>query len=533
MGFVSDRRICALAIAFLLFSDGLLSLSQQPSGNAAALLAQGKQAEDRGEFPQALGDYEAALLADPNNAEVNFKIGLLKGQFGDFTGAAAAFQAALQTAPNFAKAHYNLGLTMVAASGNTPQWARALAEFRAALALQPDYAEARNMVGVGLLETGDPAKAIPQFRSALLLDPNSAAIHFNLGRALQASENSSEASTEYLTAIKIKGNYPEAENALGSLLFARGDYPAAATHFQAALAIDPDLEGAHYGLAKVLRSQGKSAEAKIELRQVSALTQRPSDAIRSSYLSNESLELAKKGDFAGGIQSAREALALQPENAIAHYNLGLLLADSGDLHSAMLELRKALSLAPLQCSFYLDLSRMQEKANDREAAIDSVRRAALLCPAKPALETRLKLLQASAVEKPAPSSSKALFPYGAPTDTATDHFAFATQLSKEGDLPGVIGELLRAVALQPRRSDLRYNLAVAYIQSGQYDKAELELRKVLRPSPDSVEAHLALGSLLLQNKDDVAAAQEFRRVLALQPGNQEAARLLSQCQESH
>jgi Flp pilus assembly protein TadD len=142
------------------------------------------------------------------------------------------------------------------------------------------------------------------------------------------------------------------------------------------------------------------------------------------------------------------------------------------------------------------------------------------------------LLQASVLEKPAPSASTAPFPYGAPADTETDHFAFATQLSKEGDLPGAIGELLRALSLQPRRSDIRYNLAVAYTQSGEYDKAELELRKVLLLSPDSVEAHIALGVLLLQSKDDVGATAEFRRVLALQPGNQEAARLLSQCQTS-
>jgi Flp pilus assembly protein TadD len=84
-------------------------------------------------------------------------------------------------------------------------------------------------------------------------------------------------------------------------------------------------------------------------------------------------------------------------------------------------------------------------------------------------------------------------------------------LSKEGDLPGAIGELLRALALQPRRSDIRHNLAIAYTQSGQYELAELALRKALPLSPDSVEARVALGVLLLQNKDDVGAAQEFRR----------------------
>ena len=536
MVFVADRRTWALAVALLLFSDTLQSFSLQPSSrNGASLLAQGKQAEARGEFPQALSDYEAALQSDPGNAEVNFRIGLLRGRSADFVGAAAAFRHALQTDPNFPEAHYNLGLTIVAESKNSPEWARALVEFRAALALLPDYPEALNMVCVVLLESGEPAMAISQFKSALLLNPNSAEVHFNLGRALENTGNASEAYTEYLAAVQHRNSYPKAEIALGRLLFTRREYEAAAGRFKAALVDDPDLEDAHYGLAQALRAEGKSAEAQVEFRQAAMLIQRQSDAIRSSHLSNESLELAKKGDFPGAIQSAREALVLEPENAIAHYNLGLLLADSGDLGSAILELRKAISLAPLESSFYVNLSRMQEKMKDREGAIDSLRQAVLLGPVDPELQARLKALQTastSSKQSQAPSARAIVFPYGAPTDTAADHFAFATQLSKEGDLPGVIGEVLRALTLQPSRSDIRYNLAVAYTQMGHYDRAELELRKVLLQSPDSVEAHVALGVLLLQGKDDVDAAAEFRQVLALQPGNQEAARLLSQCQAS-
>jgi tetratricopeptide (TPR) repeat protein len=535
MVFVPDRRTWALmAVALLLFSDAFQTLCQQPqSGNTAALLAQGKKAEAQGEFARALGDYQAALQSDPDNAEVNFRIGLLKGQNRDFAGAASAFRRALRTKPNFPEARYNLGLAIVAESKNSPDWRRALIEFRAALVLRPDYPEASNMAGVSMLETGEPAKAISQFKAALLFNPGSAEIHFNLGRSLEAAGDASQAYAEYLAAVQHRSAYPEAEDALGNLLFTRMEYVSAADRFQAALTADPDLEGAHYGLAKGLKSQGKSAEAQIEFRQASALLQRQSDAIRSSHLSNESLELARQGNFPSAIHSAREALELEPENGIAHYNLGLLLADSTDLSSAILELRKAISLEPLQSSFYTSLSRMQEKMGNREGAIDSLRQAVLLSPANPRLKAKLKALQAalpSAREGQLPSKSAVLFPNGAPSDTAADHFAFATRLSKEGDLPGAIGELLRALELEPVRGDIRYNLAIAYTETGEYDKAELELRKVLLRSPDAVEAHVALGIVLLQSKDDLGAAAEFRRGLALQPGNLEAARLLSQCQ---
>ena len=105
-------------------------------------------------------------------------------------------------------------------------------------------------------------------------------------------------------------------------------------------------------------------------------------------------------------------------------------------------------------------------------------------------------------------------------------------LSKEGDFLGAIGEMLRALSFEPGRSDIRYNLAVAETQIGQVDRAELELRTVLLQSPDSVEARVALGSLLFQNGDFANAEAEFRRVLALQPSNQLAAQLIKQCQVS-
>jgi tetratricopeptide (TPR) repeat protein len=149
MVFVPVRRAWLPAFFLLLFFGTLQGFSQQsPSVNAATRLMQGKQAEAQGEFALALSDYQVALASDPGNAEINFRIGLLKGRSADFAGAAAAFQRALQTNPGFAEAHYNLGLAIVAQSKNSPEWARALVEFRAALALRPEYPEALNMVGV-------------------------------------------------------------------------------------------------------------------------------------------------------------------------------------------------------------------------------------------------------------------------------------------------------------------------------------------------------------------------------------------------
>ncbi len=535
--FDRSRRMRFEALALLLCwsISGLQSQTPRTRSDVAQYVQLGSKAEEEGRLSEALADFRVALQMDPRNPQVNFKIGLLMGQSGNFAAAGMAFQKALESRPDFPEAHFNLGLTWIARSKNLPDWPKALREFDAALAQRPKYPEALNMAGVCLLESGNHEAAIERFKSALLLRPDAAAIHFNLGRAYEAAGNLPQAKEEYLKAVKLKSPYPEADVALGSLMLAKHDYSGAIAQFRAALIANPDLETAHYKMARALRMSGSEEESRVEFQQAAYLSQRLSDGIRASHLSNEALERAQHGDFPGAVQSAREAVALDPQNAIALYNLGLLLADSGDLNQAMLDLRKAISLSPLQSRFYASLARMQEKSDQPSRAIESLRRALRLDPGNSVLQSQLAALKGpgSSPSEVEAEEKENPFAYGAPSDTPDGHLAFATQLSKEGDLRGAIGELLRGLALQPGRNDIRYSLAVAYMGLGEYKRAEYELRKILLKSPESIETRLALGTALLQEHEQAYAAAEFRKVLASQPTNSDAIQLLSQCHEGH
>jgi tetratricopeptide (TPR) repeat protein len=392
------------------------------------------------------------------------------------------------------------------------------------------------MLAVGQIETGQAASAISVLQSALAVNPLSAELHFNDGRALESTGKLDEAAVEYAAALKLRNDYPDALIALGNLSLIHNDFQAASQHFKIALAGNPDLERAHFELAKALKALNQTREAQLEFQQASALIQRQSDAVMSSHLSNESLDLAKKGDFANAVQTARKALTLDPTNANAHDNLGLLLADTGDLRSGLLELRKAISLMPMRVSAYVDMARMQMRLNDRTAALVVMEKAAFLDARDRGVQKELATVR-EAMHTPTksevvPHNSDFAFLFGAPQDSPTGHFAFAVELRKEGDDAGAIGELQRALQLRPTEKESRYNLALVYQQIGDSRNAKLELLKILYASPDSVEAHLALGGLMLKEKEDADAVREFKQVLAIQPDNREAARLLAQTQAS-
>lgn len=512
------------------FSSARAAQIAPQSATTEVLLSKAAEAERNGMYMDALGDYQAAARAIPSDAAIFVRIGLVKGRAGDFEGAKQEFAHAIALDPASAEAHYNLGLALLGGTQQTSAWAQALEQFEAALRIRKNYPEATNMAGVCLLETGETGKAETLFRAALAEKPEVAGVHFNLGRTLEAEGNADAALAEYTSAAKLRQPNPEAEMAIANLLYGRNDFRAAAEHFEAVVAADPEVQEAYYKLAQALRQIGDARQASVELRQAAALIKTKSNAVMSSHLSNESLNQAKAGNLPGAIEDARKAVWLNPSNPAANYNLGLLLADSGRFEAALLQFRKAISLAPLTAAIYGSFARAEEKLGNVDAARAAMAKAIHLNPDDPALQARAHTLQAQLAAHPDSSSQSSLdFPWGAGTDTADGHLAFATQLSKEGDFLGAVGELIRATAMQPARSDLRYSLGVVRAQLGQLDEAELDFRKALRQTPTDPKVRSALGAVLFSAKKYADAAREYRSILAADPHNQDAARMLAHC----
>jgi tetratricopeptide (TPR) repeat protein len=287
-----------------------------------------------------------------------------------------------------------------------------------------------------------------------------------------------------------------------------------------ALRMNPDLADAHYALARALQTRKKTSDAKIEFDEAADLAQRQSDGIQSMQLSNESLALASKGDFAGATASLRRAVALKPDYGVPHYNLGLILADTGDMTGAIRELRIAIALLPGQAKPWFDLGRVFERQGDRKRAFEAFSWAAQLAPADAVMQSKLKSLETGAAPQgPFDSFVPAL---DIPNDTAADHFSAAEKLSRQGENVDAAGELLRALALAPAAIEARRSLAGAYQSLGDPERAILEYNKLLLVSPKDASAHVAFGKVLLNQGHAEQAANQFRAALTYQPDSSEA-----------
>ena len=84
----------------------------QPSQSLASLLAQGRDAFGRQEWPRAIDAFKKALVIDPNAPEAHAYMGLILSQAGHADGALLAFDRALARDANFPLALWGKGLVL-------------------------------------------------------------------------------------------------------------------------------------------------------------------------------------------------------------------------------------------------------------------------------------------------------------------------------------------------------------------------------------------------------------------------------------
>jgi tetratricopeptide (TPR) repeat protein len=138
----------------------------------------GNQFVENGQFEEAIGEYEAALAAEPDNVSVMINLGVAYYNTGQFQQAVTQYQRALDIAPDEADVHSNLAATYV----QVGDLETALQEYQAAVALQPDLAQAHFGLGVVYIELGENAQAIEALERFEELDTGQDSMATDLAR---------------------------------------------------------------------------------------------------------------------------------------------------------------------------------------------------------------------------------------------------------------------------------------------------------------------------------------------------------------
>jgi tetratricopeptide (TPR) repeat protein len=257
-----------------------------------------------GNLAEAEREYRACAAAEPGRVDVRSNLGAVLAKEGRYQEAIDQYRQALPGAGPWVAPSLRFNLAL--AYYKSAQIGQAVAEFETLHTLRPGDPNLALLLGDCYLRTGEFAKAVDLLARFDNPSGEQAAVDYVLGMALIRSGRIQEGQL-HVDRILRKGESAEGRLLLGSALFARRDYPRAVAEFARADALNPDLPSlqSYYGQA-----------------------------------------LLFTGDADGASTAFRKALAADPNDYDANYQLASILAHHGKTDEARPLLQRAALLRP-------------------------------------------------------------------------------------------------------------------------------------------------------------------------------------------
>lgn len=236
-----------------------------------------------------------------------------------------------------------------------------------------------------LLSGGDFRASAAVTRAILAQDPGNAIAAHLLGLALKDSGDLDEGERWVRLSVQLEPQRGEFHANLGNLLRKRQRYQPAQESYEAALQRLPDHRAARHGLALTLLDLNRYPDAEYHCRVL--LATHAQDAEAWVILG---MALAPQEHYGEAEAAYRQAIALDPHNAIAQHNLGALLVQLERPEARdHLDTAHKLGADGYEASF--NRGRASLNAGELDAAETDLSRATLLQPES--LEAQLALAQ--------------------------------------------------------------------------------------------------------------------------------------------
>ena len=380
-------------------------------------LEQGETLSEEGLFEEALGRFEQALAATPENPEVVEAVGRTLLNLDRLEEAEASFLDALELDPEWAGPR--MGLALVAIRRDEPF--RIVHHLERAIEADPDYPEAYVELGRYYGMMGESSLAKATFERWTRRYPEDADMLINAGLTLFDAADYAEALEFFEAAMYVAGD-PDGEQRSGARTFRAnaldmlGRYPEAVAAYEEVIDETPEWWEAHANLGICHARNGRMEDAESAFRQgledcpgspeirdelAAHLLSQEKDLDEALKLSEEAVALGRDElrhlytlgearlaaqDEAGAAEAYRGVLALDPSDPAAHLELGLLHERQGDVVKAEEHFMEALKEDPANPRALYSYASLYYTADDLETAEEILARAVAVDPAySPAL----------------------------------------------------------------------------------------------------------------------------------------------------
>ena len=263
-----------------------------------------------------------------------------------------------------------LGLCLFYASltaARNYEWSDPTVFYEKLVRVSPQSFQAHNNLGYLYEHRYLYDKAIGEYKKALEIQPDLIESRSNLANIYFRSGRFQEAKKEY-AIVELTGpgsKAGEVQNNIGAIYETEGSLDQALAKYQLALKLDPNLYFTYFNVARVyfMRKDYQAAARQIlaslgEFKPDPGGTERYPEVIRgylaslkdmncsASFYNNLGVKFAGSNFLEAAIPCFQRVLDLEPQNADAHFNLGLAHWKNGFKRRAIFEFKTALKLNP-------------------------------------------------------------------------------------------------------------------------------------------------------------------------------------------
>ena len=398
---------------------------------------------------QQIRDQYAAVQRDPRNADAYGALGRLLVAAEFYDAASTSFIDAQSLSPNDMRWPYYLA--HIERLRNQP--AKAAVLFERALQLQPDHVPSLVWLGAMQLVGGNVDAADAALNKALSLRPHEAATLYHAGR----------------------------------VALTKRDYRLAVERLNAALSAAPKATSIHYSLSLAYRGMGDVKNADAQLRLRGNVDPSPSDPLMdqvSGTLQNASAFEVQGADalsqrrWSEAVAALRQAIALAPDNAFTHLNLGTALFETGDSAGALAEFHEAVRLSPTLAKAHYGVGIVSEAAGRDAEALDAFAAAVKSDP-----------------------------------DYAEARLSFGDALRRNGRDADALAQYAAVIKSTPSASPAYFGSAMALVHAKRWAEARDTLSRAVETFPEQAGFAHALARVLAAAPDD--SVRDGQRALRL------------------
>lgn len=344
--------------------------------------------------------------------------------------------------------------------------------YRNALVLNPKDYRWAYLLGRLLESQGDLRQAVEHYQQAAVIQPDDLPTKLHLAQAHLSLNRPNLAEPLFMEAIS-NDPYPSSASALvgmGNISLSRNDPAAAIDYFETAVSMQPEANSIHYPLAMAYRQIGDLEKAREHLRKRGTKTPEYPDPLMEElrqirtgkqFFWSQGTVALSEGRFADAVEAFREMVAADPQEPIAHMDLGTALLQLGDVDGALAKYRESLRLSPGNPRLHYNLGLVYTLQKAYPKALEHYRNAVELDPG-----------------------------------FENAHFNAANLLMRLGNMAQAGRHYGRVNELNPSHAFARFMQAMTLVKRKRYPAARTLLETSHRALPEDIDITHALARLL-------------------------------------